>query len=124
MPLDREIPEALRRAVRGIAAGPEAGEPAQGTDPGILGASHRQCLGALDLLEAEYGKASVSEAAGLPAWDVRGETMEELLVRSARDEVVTTVQVLKAMHREWTQLDRRVRELELAAHDGKPGSAP
>lgn len=121
--LDQEIPDGLRRAVMGAEGGGAGENPAQATDPRILGASHAQCLRALELLEADYGEACLAEGGGVATEAARGDSIEELLVRSAKDEVVTAIQVLKAVHWELTQLERRVTALEQGNRGRPPESA-
>lgn len=125
--LDREIPAAIRR-VLGLDP-TETGQPQTGKagmDPQLLTISQAQCLEVLDRLAEDY--QAQGRAGGGPdsigAWEAQGMTIEELMTRVAKNETVTSNEILRAAYRAFNELDRRVAELEKSAAPAKPSSGP
>jgi hypothetical protein len=125
--LDREIPMAIRR-VLGIdpadASQPQTGKA--GMDPQLLGISQAQCLEVLDRLAEDYqAQARIGGGAdSIAGWEAQGMTIEELMTRVAKNETVTSNEILRATYRALNELDRRVAQLEESATPAKPSPAP
>jgi hypothetical protein len=89
-----------------------------------MAVSHAQCLEVLDLLERKYAADSGGNANSMTLRNPRGASLDELLVRAARDETVSNTELLRAVHRELTEHHRRLATLETAAGaSGAPNSA-
>jgi len=117
--LDREIPEAIQKVLAvGSRAAAEGGAP-EPTDPRLMSISHAQSLEVLQRLESEYAAKSGAEAESPALRELRGATLDELMVRVAKDEAISSTELLRAVHRGLTDQDRRITELEKAV--GAPG---
>ena len=112
--LDHEIPAAIRKVIHGGAPAAGGESPPESTAPALMSISHAQCLELLDLLEGEYAHRSVAGPDSNALREVRGVTLEDLLLRAARDEVITTPELLRAVHHELLEVNRRLTALERA----------
>lgn len=110
--LDNEIPAAIRKVIHGETPAAGGESPPESTAPALMSISHGQCLELLDLLEGEYAHRSVAGPDSNALREIRGVTLEDLLVRAARDEVMTTPELLRAVHHELMEIDRRLSALE------------
>jgi hypothetical protein len=113
--LDRDIPEAIRRIIPEGAGAAGGGKPIESTDVRLMSITHAQCLEVLDLLERDYAAKAGAEVDAPARGEGRGASLDELLVRAARDEVVMVTEVLRAVHAELVALGHRVTELEKTA---------
>lgn len=121
--LDGDIPGAIRKIVPEGADAGEGHETPKARAARLVSISHAQCLQVLDLLEAEYAARSAAEAEAPVRNETRGASVDELLVRAARDEVMTVTEVLRAVHAELVTLNHRIAELEKAG-GGPPPKGP
>ncbi len=112
--LDGEIPEALWLAVQG-GSGEASEKIPDSTDPRLMKATHEQCLAALDRLEQKLAEEVSSGKGSTSVKEVHGSTIEDLMLRASRDEVVTTNELLRSVHREVVEVRRRLADLEKAA---------
>lgn len=109
--LDQEIPAAIRSVLlQSISeadrkAGPD---PLASKDP--LAISHAQCLQVLDVLTGRPDSSSAPRQA--PPLLHSTVDIEELLDRLARNESVTSSEIIHAFHAAVQKLDARVSELE------------
>jgi hypothetical protein len=111
--LDQEIPAAIRQVIGGDATQP-AQSPAEGggSDPQLLAIHHDQCLAALDRLAQNYQAETTARSDSKGTWEIRGATLDELMARVSKDELITNAELLRALYRELTALESRIRELE------------
>ncbi|MGE3309567.1 MAG: hypothetical protein AB7O66_06305 [Limisphaerales bacterium] len=112
--LDTQIPEALWAAVQGDSRS-DPGKAPDSTDPRLMNATHGQCLAALDLLERKFAEEVRSGAGSGSGKQSHGSTLEDLMLRATRDEVVTTHELLRSVHHELIEIHRRLDDLEKAS---------
>ena len=113
--LDQEIPGAIREVCPDWERPPGVtSEPSSEPNTQQLGISHEQCLQALDILEKKYQGAGEGSDT---TFQTLGASVEELMTRVAKDELITATEVVRAVHRELTELQKRVAELEKVAKE-------
>ncbi len=122
--LDKEIPEALWKVIQRGAGGKPVGKTPDSTDSRLMSATHAQCLEALDLLEQQYAGEIQHPAGPTSLPGASGSSLEELMVRAARDEVVTTTELLRSVHRGMQELGARLAELEKRSNVGVASTGP
>ncbi len=110
--LDREIPDAIRKVAAGSAPGAGQGVAADATDRRLMSVSHAQCLQVLDVLEREYAAKDAAQADSPALRELRGANLDELLARAAKDEAISSAELVRAVHRELSEINRRLSELE------------
>lgn len=113
--LDGEIPDAIRNVTPEVTKVAAKEELPKAKAARLMSLSHAQCLEVLDFLDRAYGAKAAAEAEAPARSESRGATLDELLVRAARDEVMTVTEVLRALHAELVTLDHRLTELEKTA---------
>jgi hypothetical protein len=110
--LDREIPAMIREIAPEVGAEPPAGTDGPSSSAvGLMGIAHAQCLAVLDGLARRYQAEARGEGSETLR-QVRGFTLEELVSRAAKDELVTNAEIVRAAHRELTELRDRIAALE------------
>jgi len=112
--LDQEIPASLWSAACGEEEPRGTDKAPDSTDERLMGASHAQCLAALDRLVQEYAATARGDAESPTVRALRGASVEELMVRAAKDEPISSTELLRAVYRELMGFNRRLAELEAA----------
>ncbi|HNQ87539.1 MAG TPA: hypothetical protein PKM73_02765 [Verrucomicrobiota bacterium] len=118
--LDQEIPAAIQKVIGAIAPTAGQGKVPESTDQQLMSIGHAQCLKVLDELEREYAAQAGGNGDSTGLRELRGVSLEELMVRAAKDEAISSTELLRAVHRELTELNRRLSELEAAAGTSGP----
>lgn len=110
--LDREIPAMIREVAPEVGTDSPASTEGPGADAvGLMGISHAQCLAVLEGLARRYEAEARGETSDALR-QARGFTVEELADRAAKDELVTNTEIVRAVHRELSDLRERVAALE------------
>lgn len=110
--LDREIPAMIREVAPEVGAEAPAETDGPGANTaGLMGISHAQCLAVLEGLARRYEREARGETSDALR-QARGFTLEELVDRATKDELVTNTEIVRAVQRELNELRERVAALE------------
>lgn len=118
--LDEELPQTLWRVIHGETDTRKGAKTPDSTDPRLMAASHEQCLKVLDTLEPRYAAMANGGIETVGLAEAAGSTLEDLMLRVSRDEVVTVPELVRSVHRELVEVHRRLAELEKTGHPPQP----